>query len=107
MTMKMISSTSRMSMSGVTLMFGAAPAPPPALIPIGLNSSVGPPPGARSRSKAVASDSFARLRGGSRGRRGCARAFPLVGDQTDLVDAGVADQVNRLDDRAVIRLDVA
>src|SRR5271163_3161657 len=74
--MKMMSSTSSTSMSGVTLMFALWPPPVPTAILM-----VGSPLLPTRR----------------RGRRCVWSAFPLVGQQTQIIDAGGSHGVHHLD----------
>src|ERR1700691_3814698 len=74
-TMKMMSSTSSTSMSGVTLMFALWPPPVPTAILM-----VGSPLLPTRR----------------RGRRSVLSAFPLVGEQTQIIHPGSAHGVHHL-----------
>src|ERR1019366_5341263 len=88
-TMKMMSSTSSTSMSGVTLIFALCPPPLPIAILI-----VGSPLLPTRRS----------------GRGGVWSAFPLIGQQAQIIHTGSADGIHHLHHIAVVgagvRLDI-
>src|SRR5271156_5570374 len=79
--MKMMSSTSSTSMSGVTLMFALWPPPVPTAI-LMVGSPLFP----------------ARFRSGRRS----GRAFPLFGEQAEVIHAGGAHGIHHLDNTAEV-----